>query len=512
MRRDLLSLIVVLISALPARAVVEEGVAKHIPWSGYWWPVAKGELLGPLEKYDTVVGKRAQWWELANKPPGPQVPPWHGYCHGWSAAAILEREPVVHQVSGGRSGLTPIALTVGDQKGWLSASHAFDVANYYGDRYGDGEGSEDIQDMAPDMLWQLMKLFIKQHGVPLVMDLDAGEQVWNYPVFAYRIEYYPSPMGGGWYEGYLQLCAADDSVPPDFVGTVPHLQNYTFVFQMRDGAVVMGSGRWTGYSMVSHPDFAWYPYVAMPENPELEYKTVKRLVGTGNATGAATNVGPDAWLGNGRDSAATGDNSDVPLPLGPLQLVAAIADKTSDFGLDAHLTEFGRVQYQVAEPYAIAGSSEEDGYLYVLHVSPEGELTLLHPAPGADNRIAAGATFQVPGPPAGHCLTTEPFGNHRIKVLVTKRPLSLTGLDRTAPRPVIGVPKMKTNGKPGETPPCQGYGFRFFPTQHKQVKALLTDYVYNKSLEEEPLSQIDTRQVLGKFAQDEITYYVGPAD
>ncbi len=512
MRCVLFSLLLVIVSAPPAHAVVEEAVAKRIPWSGYWWPVAKGELLGPLEKYDALSGRRAQWWELENKPPGPQVPSWHGYCHGWSAAAILEREPVAHYVTGATAGPGPIALGVGEQKGWLSAGHAFDVANYYGDRYGDGEGSEDIQDIAPDMLWQLLKTFIQQRGVALVMDLDAGEPVWNYPVFAYRIEYYASPVSPGWFDGSLQLCAADDAVPPDYVGTVPHLQTYTFTFQMRGGAVVLGSGRWTGYSVLNHPDFAWYPYVAMPENPELQYKTVKSLVGSGDAAGARTNVASDVWLGYGRNSEAAESGSDVPLPLSPLQLVATIADKTSDFGLDAHLTEFGRVNYQVADPYAIAGSTEEDGYLYVLHVSPDGELTLLHPAPGIDNRVAAGTTFHVPGPPANHCLATGPFGSHRIKVLVTKRPLMLTGLDRTAPRTAIGKSKTKPGGKADDDSGWQGYGFRFFPTQHKQVKALLTDYAYNKSLEEEPLAQIATRQVLGRFAQDEITFYVGPPE
>lgn len=513
--QTLLVLLTVAISAQSVSAVVEEAVAKHIPWSGYWWPVAKGELLGPLEKYDAVSGKRAQWWELENKPPGPHVPPWHGYCHGWSAAAVLEREPTMHQLGRSDAGQGPVVLSIGDQKGWYSASHAFDVANYYGDRYGDGEGSEDIQDMAPDMLWQLLKMFIKEHGVPMVMDLDAGEQVWNYPVFAYRIEYHPNPMGNGWYDGYLQLCAADDAVPPDFVGTVPHLQTYTFVFQMRGGAVVLGSGRWTGFSVMNHPDFAWYPYVAMPENPEIQYEKVKSLVNAGVSTATTANRRLDAWLGYRRNSAGESDNDTrAPLPVGPMQLVAAIANKTSDFGLDARLTEFGKVQYRVAEPYAVSGSSEEDGYLYVLHVSPEGELSLLNPSPGGDNRVSAGVPFQAPGPPAGHYLTTGPFGNHRIKVLVTGRPLSLTGLDRSAAANPIGKARAKTDGKPagptGDSSPRHGLGFRFFPTQHKQVKSLLADYVYDKSLGDGQINRIDANRVLGKFAQDEITFYVGP--
>ncbi len=513
--RALLGLAILLAWAAGTRGAVEEGVARRIPWSGYWWPVAKGELLGPLEKYDAVSGRRAQWWELENKPPGPQVPAWHGYCHGWSAAAILEREPLVERAAKGGTGQPPIMLSVGDQKGWLSASHAFDVANYYGDRYGDGEGSEDLQDMAPDMLWQLLKAFIKVHGVGIVMDLEAGDQVWNYPVFAYRIEYQPSPMGDGWFEGLLQLCAADDSVPPDFSGTVPHLQDYTFVFRVRDGAVVMGSGRWTGYSVANHPDFAWYPYVPMPENPELEYQTVKSLIGTAGSTDRAGSGHLDGWLGyGGHTTDAAGNGTDSPLPLSPLQLVAAIADKTSDFGLDARLSEFGKVEHRVGDPIAIAGTMEEGGYLYVLHVSPEGELRLLYPPPDVDNRFLAGETFEVPGPSGGHWRAAGPFGNHRIKVLVTRRRLSLTGMDRSGT--AAGIGKVKIEGKPGKPESAsqpaggQGYGFRFFPTQQKQIKMLLTDYACSKNLDAEPIKHIDTRRVLGRFAQDEITYYVGP--
>ena len=80
--------------SVTAEVRVDEGSAKHTPWSGYWWPIAKGELLqGPLQKHDTLTRRRAHQWERQHNPPGNNVPEWHGYCHGWAAAAILEREP-----------------------------------------------------------------------------------------------------------------------------------------------------------------------------------------------------------------------------------------------------------------------------------------------------------------------------------------------------------------------------------------------------------------------------------
>jgi hypothetical protein len=120
--------------ATTAQAQVDEGVSKHIPWSGYWFPMAKGELLGPLKKYDALTGSNAFQWEYQKNPPGQNVPEWHGYCHGWSAAAVLEKEPKQQRLIRYAGGSIP--LQVGDQKAWYTACHAADTANWYGDRFG----------------------------------------------------------------------------------------------------------------------------------------------------------------------------------------------------------------------------------------------------------------------------------------------------------------------------------------------------------------------------------------
>jgi hypothetical protein len=532
-----------LVGSAPAQTGSDEGVSRHTPWSGYWWPIAKGELLVPLGKYDVLTGRRAAWWELENHPPGPQASPWHGYCHGWAAASVLEREPQQARRARRAGGAPSPILDVGDQKGWYAACHAYDSANQYGDRYGDGEGSEDMQDMAPDMLWQLLRLFIREHRLPIVMDMDPGPEVWNYPVFAYRVDYQSLGRGDGWCNGQLQLCAADDAVPPGYVGTMPHLQTYTFVFRMRDGAIVLGSGRWTGQSHGNHPDFAWYPHVAIPENPELAYDAVKSLIqgvsrpgnpapsrtstpvpaarpsAAGSAAAppapgsrpGATALSAADWLGQGRE---TVDQAGQPLPrpLSPLQLVAAIANRTSQFGLDAYLEQFGKSRFQIGERTALRGTSDRAGYLYVLHVAPTGALELVYPPPGADNRVASKGTFRVPPAGQGDYGIRGPFGNHRFKVLVTERPLILTGLDRRAPLEAVGQARGDLGLQPSaETPPTwQGYGFRFFPSQERQIKSLLQDYVQGRTLTPERLDQIDIHRLLPGFAQDEVTFYVGP--
>ncbi|HUT93089.1 MAG TPA: DUF4384 domain-containing protein [Thermoguttaceae bacterium] len=539
-------------------AAVEEGAAKHTPWSGYWWPIARGEMLGPLGKYDYLTGANSAQWERGAHPPGPNVPQWHGYCHAWSAAAILEKEPNRPKTARASGGSRALSLSIGDQKGLFSVSHAQDVANHYGDRFGDGAGSEDPHDLEPCTLWEILRTHIKQQKVALVMDLEPGPEVWNYPVYAYRVQY--SPSGGGWQDAQLALWAADDAVPPDHVGTLVHYQTYNFRFRLYNGSIVTGSGQWVGQSLQSHPDFAWYPYVVMPENPYVDYQRVKQIVGVASAdagsstpsgtgsrpnTGTSTrpNTGTSTRPGSGPPTnvlpgtspnvspggvptvlpgtgpgvmpgVAPGSFGPTGMPgglvppdvmcLSPLQVVAAIADKTSSFGLDVSVDRFDGGQYAVGEPLQVRGSSEQAGFLYLFYIDSQGQLGLLYPRTGEDNRIAPQGQFVVPRPEDGAILrVSDPVGVHRIKALVTNRPLLLTGMvsQTQSQQQQVGPKPGKSNYLPSL--------FRSHPSQQKQVQTLLKQYQQQK-LSTKDLDGIDVPALLEGFAQDEVAFYVGP--
>jgi hypothetical protein len=485
------------IPVLAARAaVVEEGHAQVVPWSGYWWPHREGALLGPLGKYDRICGRQAAEWERTHHPARPDVPAWHGYCHGWAASAILEKEPGKVRPARARTG-DSIDLWVRDQKGLLAASHAQDVANVYGDRYGDGLGSEDIQDLAPDALWRLLKLYVKQQGVPLIVDVEAGPEVWNYPVYAYRVSYGPRGSAGEQL-AQLTLWMADNGVAPDTVGVKVRRHSYWFTFQLRNQAVVLGSGRWVGPSRQDHPDFAWYPFVAVPENPEVDYPTVQQLLGTAPAPASGGRQPP------GGNPPAAPYNPDQPgapgegqppaqrvLALSPHELAALVANKTSAFDLDATVDRFDGGMYKVGETFTVRVSSARAGYLYLLHLDSQGELKLLYPQPGQDNRIPEQKPVVVPGPKDNYVFrAVEPVGTDRVKAIVTTRPLVLTGL----------VPAQQ---------PGQAQVFRLPPTQRRQLQDLMRQYHGQQNLKPEQLGGIDPRTVLGAFAQDEVAFYVG---
>ena len=538
----------VLISGSAVYGAVEEGAAKQTPWSGYWWPIFKGEMIsGPLMKYDRLTGHAAAEWEAQRNPPGPGTPRWHGYCHAWSASAVLEQEPKGPHAATGTAGHGQLMLGIGDQKGMLAASHAQDVANVFGQRYQGPPG--DMQDIYPDALWRCLKQYIGQQGVPLIMDMEAGPEVWNYPVYAYRIEYTPTGSGSQ-HMCTLSLWAADDSVPPDYIGVKVLYHTYTFTVEMRNGSVVMGSGRWVGNSVRNHPDFAWYPYVVRPQNPEVEYAMVKQLVGVDSVTppdntpgtnppgtppgtstdnppgsnppGTSTDTSPGTnppgtgtpGTGGGATPPGTTPGAEPPIidpaggtgtqgaiPISPLQLISLIAQKTSSFDFDVTVDRFDGGHYAVGENFLIRGASARAGYLYLFYFNSAGDLWLLYPQPGQGNYIPARQRFEVPGPGATYVFqTVEPVGTARIKALVTSRPLILSGL---------AMQDQSTQQKGLRRTARRA--FRWWPTQEAQAREMLVKYQEQPQLMPQQLDGIDPLRLLGPFAQDEVAIYVKSA-
>jgi hypothetical protein len=273
--------VLLLLAGLPmptrAQELVEEATATTIPWSGWWWPANAGEHVlgyrrgepGPLVKLDTVSGKQSVAWEMQDPTHfSPGAGPWWGHCHAWAAAAVVEREPrrdVLH------SGLW---FRVGDLKALLSEAHYIDRAQFFGKRFNGNRG-DDPADMSPFLVWDVLRRFITQRGIPIVFDLDAGPPIWSFPV--YRYEMRSQPLGDGYFYGHLTLWVASFLVNPDFVGTAPVQRQYTFFFEARGRDVVPGTDRWTGASVADHPDFAWYPTERVSENPEVDFNLIAAL-------------------------------------------------------------------------------------------------------------------------------------------------------------------------------------------------------------------------------------------
>lgn len=475
-------------------AEVEEGRVRNEVWSGYWWPTARGEILAPLAKYDLLTGKKAATWEKSTNPPGNNVPKWFGLCHASAAAAILEAEPRRPLKSGNQT------LSVGDQKGWLAVCHSDDVANFYGDRFGDGIGSENPMDIAPDELWLVLRRHIKEQGVSIVLDLEPGPEVWNYPAFAYKIEHKPIQENSRLHRGTMSIWFADSGVPKDFVGQKRVFQRYHFEVEMQDASIVMGTGKWIGESVKNHPDFVWFPYVVRSANPEMDYLTACKLLGR---KPVATPPETPVVLPSPRPVVPVTEeianisvskmNDTLTLP----QLLLLLEGEKSDFVFDISAGHFDG-KYAENDLLVVNGISDETGYLYLFGMDPNGKLSVLYPQPGDDNRIEAKKQFTVPSEGSSYrWRLTPPHGDYRIRGIMTQKPLHFSG-------------EYAKPDKPEQTivPVVLGWDellMRILPTEHEMAseklgKAKGGDLVETSRLQE----------WLGRFAQDEVLIYVAP--
>jgi len=486
-----------------ARADTDRGRADSDPWSGYWWQYKTGGLVGPLTQYDRLLGTAAADWER-DEHVASDSPEWFGHCHAWAASSVCEKEPRRQRV------VRQVPFGVGHQKGLLAACHDQDVSNSYGDRFGDDEGSEDQADISPVELWRLLQTYVKQRKIPLIVDLEAGEQVWNYPIYDYRVDY--EQGRGDWHRGTLRLVAADNHVAPDYVGTKRSLYTYTFRFKMEGGAVVSDSGEWTGRSAEDHPDFAWYPYVAVAENPEIDVDEVSKIVGY--AVGGS-NPPPDDGDEPPEDNPPEvppptdepeDDGGEPPRPvevddlLSPEELLALVTNRTSSFALDMFVDRGDGGRYRAGEPIRISFRSGEPGYLYIFDVDAQGEVRLVFPRQGQPNRIKSDVLYDLPAKDRKPTFTAQGTGQHDLKAIVTARPVEITGLTDVPGRqepPPGGNTNTRRAPEPQRMVVC--------PTKGQWIRLRLLGFFRKGEPSDEP-----PPEKLGPSAQDLCSYFVLP--
>ena len=484
-----------------ALAQQDSGSAGDFPWSGYWWPFAEGGITGPLAKYDQVYGTQAVAFEQSKgRVPRDNVQEWEGFCHAWSAASVSEKEPRTAKTFKG------IEFSPGEQKALLCGLHYSDTANTYGDRYGDGLGSEDKNDLTPEQVRLNLQNYVKQQEGPLIFDLDGGDQVWNYPVYQYEVSY--TDAGGGMVNGEMTLVAADDGVDIEYQGTEPLIYTYTFTCRMAGGSVVAGSGRWTGDSIDDHPDFAWYPYVARADNPHIQVAQVSDILD--NPVGNSNADSDDPEQPNNLDEPPANDgpigdlppspevNTDIPpgVPqidfdqiLSPVEMVSLISNKTSHFGLDIFVDANDGGRYRQGDPIRVSAKSDREGYLYIFDIGPAGDIELVFPRPGEPHVIPAGTLVDLPASGVQPWCVAQRPGEHHMRGLVTTTPLALSGFQTKAGDK--GKGKKRRHVQKLHLP----------PSASKRLTNSIRGY-YSKNAELKPPEKVKA------FAQDDCLFFV----
>jgi competence ComEA-like helix-hairpin-helix protein len=161
--------------------------------------------LSPFDKFALLQQKEGHtygsnpWfigaWEMLNHW-SPNGSSWWGHCNGWAAAAILMTEPRAPKpVAFGSTNQWTMDLSVADQKGLLSETNYSTLSNFYGARYNGDEG-DDITDLSPKAVIQILRTYIGERGVPLVFDNTAGDEVWNFPAWRYTLTLNETTTGG----------------------------------------------------------------------------------------------------------------------------------------------------------------------------------------------------------------------------------------------------------------------------------------------------------------------------
>lgn len=252
--------------SLPGRS--ETFSASHIPWSGYWWPLASGGLVtgagyygspAPLEKYDLLEmsyypADLSRWYRDYYY--DPDAPDWYGHCGSWALAAAVEHMEIMPSVEDN------IVFRVGDKKGLLTLCHERDLVEL-----GDGRKPEEFH------YWLLN--YIQDQGLAFVADLDPGEEQWNYPI--YQVDMQSSKSGN--FENITAIISyATDNVHPDYMGTKSITKTYTYTLQLDANDNIVG-GSWTGDSITDHPDRMMFPQLVQPVSDDLDYNEVLRLAG-----------------------------------------------------------------------------------------------------------------------------------------------------------------------------------------------------------------------------------------
>ncbi|MBF0206426.1 MAG: hypothetical protein HQK53_06015 [Oligoflexia bacterium] len=292
----------------------------QIPWSGDYWPFNRGgpayrwqiqesvfkyqllskkkikrlsldkiAKLSPAEKYDIFMGRFD--YPLTNylrKISAPDDEMWEGICNGWSSASMHFSEPgpvVLKPSRGDRDLLIPFASA--DIKALLSFAEAnidskciscglrCDLPLKKEDAH-DGEKEEELarnacskraQDINPGAFHLILANEIGIKKRSFVSEIDAGVMVWNQPTYRYhatKIAERPADdLNDGVTVNIVSFnttveytdesdpswgkCTSSDCLKED---------NYTYDLYLDRFGRIMG-GKWTGESVLNHPDFVW---------------------------------------------------------------------------------------------------------------------------------------------------------------------------------------------------------------------------------------------------------------
>jgi Transglutaminase elicitor len=283
-----------------------------VPWSDTYWPSVEGstadrwqtrdhsyklysstevqnlsqseiDLMSPTEKYDLYMGWTTpeKFWPLTSrerKVTAGAKEDWEGKCHAWTPAALTYDEPNEATVTSPVNG-KKITFYSSDIKALLILGYDL-VLSYpgykrIGERNGGGlpkgTGSHSAaNDVNAGSFHIVLANQIQPEKLGFVIDIDAGTQVWNQPVFGYSSRVIsrekvttPLPTSPDATELVTVETAlnwvgelAPDKKAHGIEGTRKETTIYNYRLELNKDGEIIG-GEWLETGSRSRPDFVW---------------------------------------------------------------------------------------------------------------------------------------------------------------------------------------------------------------------------------------------------------------
>lgn len=237
------------------------------PWAGYWYPINNIEALigksSPLENLEKVL-KRFNRNNYVLKYENNELSQiyadsWEGYCHAWAMASAIFPEPK-REIKVKRR-----TLSISDIKGIMTKmveGTEYDMVGirYYGDFHTDGT----YQDLRPEAVHAVLTRTLSTN-TPVLIDDDAGTEVWTKPVFSFDFVSKPDPENRNalLVNAYIGVVkqreyVSDELTTNDDITYIP-LEYRLYLGRTINGRALVLGGEWIGNSIYAHPDLIMVP-------------------------------------------------------------------------------------------------------------------------------------------------------------------------------------------------------------------------------------------------------------
>lgn len=270
-------------------------------WNCHWFPIQEnrpnGDPVnnlyaknGALDKLDKLTGKSSQSYEFAHHRKGiseGKQYSWWGHCNDAAQSACAFKEPKRAVTRKALDG-SQVNFTINDIQGLLvkASSSLIQKVDFKGRRFN-AANRDDMNDPKPDMFIGVMQEWAKD-GLPFVLDIDRGPQVWNFPYDKVQIdETDKAPQGFN-----AESLPSDGSVKYYHIhmsgtGYGDKVRNYECYVQRDAQGNAVASGWIKTPNTHNNPDFMWRPHPmanlydkaswqlrGKPSNPEIDMQVI----------------------------------------------------------------------------------------------------------------------------------------------------------------------------------------------------------------------------------------------